>query len=237
MGTGPEVAGFYPRSVQAELVAATIAGDPLRVKAALNEGGRPNRADTLGDTPVLWAAVLGQVAVLGILVEHGGDLTQVNRQGDNAFHAAIRQGHAAVLERFLTPAVPVEKPNARGETLWDLALSGPTIPVILALVKHGARPDWAPAQAARRLVQGLSHSHQALEAVLRAGGGIGWDTDYREGTPWDLVRERIDLAQVYRPEGAPVLAYRPAEHPRATVGVPTQGATVLPFRARRAGPG
>jgi hypothetical protein len=209
--------GFYPQTRHETLIAAVVAGSEDRVRAALNEGANPNRPDTLGDTAVLWAAALGEVTLLRLLLAHGGDLSGINAQGDTIWHAAAREGHRAVFDAWPVPAEVRDRPNKKGETLWALAL-GPKNPpdVAQALAAQTAvDPETlTPLIAAQRLHQALPRpAHVA--AVLAGGGAVGWDTQVGTlGSPWDRVLLQYpENATKWRPEGAPVLTFRRRRHP------------------------
>lgn len=208
------VVSFMAPIHQQRLVSGVIAGRLDQVKAALLAGASPNQADSLGDTPVLWAAALGELPIFHALVDAGGLPDQVNAQGDTIYHAAMRQGKVAFLVATLTPSVDPERPNARGETLWSLALGQLHPAAVRCLVTYAGRPHWTAAQAAQRLTEGLCHSEEALEAVLAHGAAIGWDHPNVLGNrPWDLLRAYPKLVERYRPQGAPVVAWRARNRP------------------------
>lgn len=210
--------GFYPLTTHESLTQAVIAGNEAGVRDALQAGANPNRPDTLGDTAVLWAAAMGEVAIIRELLAHGGTLTHVNAQGDTLWHAAARQDQVGVFDAWPVPADQVEKPNREGETVWSLALDhkGPNARVAQWLARHTAQSPWhaRPAVAARRLHDALPHPDR-VQAVLDAGGAIGWDTAVAgQGTPWAQVLLRCpDHAKIWRPEGAQVLAFRHRRRP------------------------
>lgn len=202
------VVTYVSRVCQDALVSAVIAGHVGRVEQALAHGGDPNQSDALGDTPVLWAAALGHAEVLLVLLNHGGHIDAINGQGDTLLHAAAREGKTVILVNHIDSATPSEMPNKLGQTLWSLVLSQPAVGPVLAVASLAAAPAWSPTQASCRLTEALGHSEMAVTAVLDAGGALGWDTKNTHGDrPWDLIRVRLDLAQRFRPEGAPVLSF------------------------------
>jgi len=209
------VALRFHQSIHERLLSAMYRGDRPAMEALLEQGASPNHPDVMGDTAVLWAAALGEIHMLDPLLAHGGTLNHINAQGDTVLHAAARHGHAALLAHLLPrmPQANLEQPNHAGATAWSLVLAQPKAVAVEVLAQCGPRPQWSPRQAANRLTQAMIHSEGAMTAVLAAGAAVGWDTRNDQGnTPWDLLRERIDLAMRFRPEGAPVLAFR-RRHP------------------------
>lgn len=209
--------GFYPKSCHQMLIEAVIAGRVSDSLEALAAGGNPNRPDALGDTPLLWAAAMGHEALVDILVEHGASLSLTNAAGDTLLHAAARQGHAGLLMCWVQPDTALETPNRQGQTVWELALRNSKPVCAQALAARHAADTWIgrPKLAAQRLRQAMGWSSDHLKAVLDAGGAIGWDTRPDAGsTPWEEILTRwSDTAARWRPEGAPVLAFRRRRSP------------------------
>lgn len=209
--------GFYPRSSHQALLEAVISGREDLAQAALDAGGNPNRSDSLGDTPVLYAAALGHVGMLDLLMQRGGSLAKLNAQGDTFLHAAARQGMAAIFQvdalvRWGVPSPDLEQANADGETPWSLALAHVQPQTARALAALGSPAVWQaqPEVAARRLHQALRWGLPHLQAVLSVGASRGWDVHlHGQPSPWDaLVGKWPELASTCRPEGAPVVAFR-----------------------------
>jgi hypothetical protein len=209
--------GFYPRSCHQVLIEAVIAGHLGGTLAALAEGGNPDWADRLGDTPLLWAAALGHDEVMAALVKHGASLERTNAVGDTVFHAAARQNKASILTAWVQTDTPLEAVNRKGETIWSLALANdkPDAAQALAVLRAGVAWNDRPLLAALRLRQALGQGSGHLQAVLDAGAGTAWDVRPDVGpTPWEEILTRWPAtAERWRPEGAQVLPFRRRPRP------------------------
>ena len=58
----------------------------------LGSGAGVNSRDTHGRTPLMWAAIKGDVPTLRLLVERGAQLNAVDEKGDTALTRAARHG-------------------------------------------------------------------------------------------------------------------------------------------------
>jgi ankyrin repeat protein len=74
-----------------QLLAHTYKGDTAAVIGKmLAKGMNPNVRDSLGQTPLMFAAGNGDAAVVGLLLQHGADAAAKDRFGDTALHLAAR---------------------------------------------------------------------------------------------------------------------------------------------------
>ncbi len=73
---------------------------PARVEALLKGGANPNVHDVNNSTPIFYAAILGDVPTIKILLKHGAKYNEVNSEGD------------APLDATLTYAMPGNKQAA-----------------------------------------------------------------------------------------------------------------------------
>jgi len=70
-----------------------------------------------------WAAMLGNVAILEVLREHGCNFNQTDKFGNTTMHWAARSGFLAVVEYLLTvPEVDLNLQNNMRETAYDCAM-------------------------------------------------------------------------------------------------------------------
>jgi ankyrin repeat protein len=88
------------------LMAAIEKNDPQAVSAALSEGADIDAEDEDGHTPIMYAAYVGNIDVVRLLVESGADLERWG-QGDNVLNRAAFGGQREVFE-YLAPLVSEE---------------------------------------------------------------------------------------------------------------------------------
>lgn len=64
------------------------------VRSLLAKGARVDiRREASGDTPLMLAAYQGSLEVVQVLVEHGASMKLTNKDGDNAYRAAVAMGN------------------------------------------------------------------------------------------------------------------------------------------------
>ncbi|MBC8135655.1 MAG: ankyrin repeat domain-containing protein [Fibrella sp.] len=138
------------------LTEASAMNDTDAVKRLLDGGADINGTDAqTGETALMAAASVDAANAATVLLERGAPVKATDSEGENALHVAVKAGNVAMvtllLEHKADPnAVPVDKsPDAQvsgddwRESLFPLAraIEYGHIPVVEALLKHGARFD------------------------------------------------------------------------------------------------
>lgn len=72
------------------------------IKLELEMGASPNFTDNLGNTPLHYAAALGNLTVMRILIDYGGNINAVSLSGDTALSQAVANGKTAMVKLLLT---------------------------------------------------------------------------------------------------------------------------------------
>jgi ankyrin repeat protein len=93
----PRYDGSPDAGARERLMAAIEAGDPHAVSEVLSDGADIDEEDEDGHTPIMYAAYLGNMNVVKLLVENGADLNRWG-QGDNVLNRAAAGGHREVYE-------------------------------------------------------------------------------------------------------------------------------------------
>jgi hypothetical protein len=126
-----------------QLFRASEAGD-LPVLTEILQSGRvsPNVEDKAGRTPLLYAARGGQLRAAMVLVNAGGDVRAVDKDGRNALHYSCRRGHAEVVRWLLNgkSGLSVHTTDAHALTPLHQATLGKAAVVIDLLLRQGADP-------------------------------------------------------------------------------------------------
>ena len=104
------------------LFASIISGDTHSVLRELEDGTDVNIADPAsGATPLIAAAVHGNVDVTKLLLERGADPNGRGRDGGTALHAAAFLGHSDVVETLIAGGAEAGTPNNEGHRPLDSA--------------------------------------------------------------------------------------------------------------------
>lgn len=125
------------------LLAATLQQDWPTVRRLLEAGACPDLADETGLTPLMAAAMQGQIDVLRELVGRVTKIDVPDRSGKTALDYAISAHQEAALE-FLLQFVP--DLGARGSDLLASALDGNNAKITGAILQRlPVLPQWSPA--------------------------------------------------------------------------------------------
>jgi len=124
-------------------IVAIKAGDLSTVKDLLGEGWDPCKVRAKdGSSPLEWAAGMGELEIIRLLVNHAGGeclLTAGPGLARTPLHWACRKGHKDVVEYFLSELkVPVDTPMADRTTPFHYAVYGAQMEVCALLVQNGA---------------------------------------------------------------------------------------------------
>jgi len=122
-------------------------------------------ANSLGETPLMLAAINNQLEVAEVLIQRGAD---VNRQGWTPLHYAATRGHRDMMRLLLAHDAYVDSESANGTTpLMMAAYSGTPLAVKL-LLEEGADPTLANDGNATALDLALHMDHEQSAFYIRA---------------------------------------------------------------------
>lgn len=95
--------------------------------------------DQFGCTPLHYAAALGYVDTVRILINFRANLLALDHKGHIPMHLAAAAGHLKVVQHFLSENVPYDyqSPRTGGNTLYYAALSG-NIQLVKLLIEKGS---------------------------------------------------------------------------------------------------
>ena len=126
-----------------KLFSSAFYGDLEGVVDALGQGGRVAMRSSEGFTPLQVAAQKGYTDICGILLAHGSDVNEVEKDtgGKNkvtALHSAALRGHEAVVEALLSWGAIVDPQTHGGMTPLYGACQEGQLACVLSLLKAGA---------------------------------------------------------------------------------------------------
>jgi ankyrin repeat protein/spore coat protein CotH len=141
-------------------------GDLAKLKDGLANGADANGHDTMGITPLSWAAMAGQAEAVQLLIKQGANVNGLNRDGNVPLHGAAFLGQAEIVELLIQHKADVNLRSSKGETPldtvaaeWSEEIQG-ILQFIAGLLK--LEVDVERVQAAR----------PKIAAILRKNGGL-----------------------------------------------------------------
>lgn len=159
-----------------ELLLATRANDVEAARALIAAGTDVNAKDIIADTPFLYAAAEGRLAILRLILATGrADLADTNRYGGNALIPAAHHGHPEVVRELLKTNIAVDHVNRLGWTalLETIILSdgGPTHQDIMAqLIAAGADVNLKDGEGVSPLTHARQRGYTEMVKMLEAAG-------------------------------------------------------------------
>jgi len=132
---GIAIYGIYDRSnpdSSRSIWAAARTGDAEAIEQHINKGADPTEPDTLGMTPLGWAAVEGGVSAAEVLVKHGADIRTTDPDGSTALHTAAFFGNLEMVKFLVKTGADVNAKTSLGDTPLDSAGTDELITVMLA---------------------------------------------------------------------------------------------------------
>lgn len=100
----------------------------------------------VGETPLHWATLRGDLIMLRLLMAHGAEVDHVDQDGKPPLHLAAFNGRVDVAEALLEAGADPNIQDVRGNTAiqWCI-LAGGSLRMLKKLLAHGAKADLANA--------------------------------------------------------------------------------------------
>lgn len=122
----------------AELFAASGAGDILRVAKSIAAGANVNATDLLKRTPLFAAAFCNHPEVANFLIDKGGDVNTRDFIGMSPLHAAVIVGGEETAKALILRGANVNILNAVGRTPLHSAAATNQMVMVELLLERGA---------------------------------------------------------------------------------------------------
>lgn len=127
-----------------------------------------NQANQYNETPIMYTALLGDLARTQKLIDKGA---RVSQPGWNALHYATVKSQVPIVKFLLTKGASVDEVNPDGDTALILAVRNGNVEVIQALINAGADPTASNFKAQDAIEtareKGNAKLAQALEKIAR----------------------------------------------------------------------
>lgn len=141
------------------------------VKALLNFGADVNAKGQFGQTPILTATVVGNIPILELLLDRGGDLTMINDNKLSALHIAVQQEWPRTVRWLLNKGLDINALDSTLSTPLHWAAFDGNIPMVKLLIGRGAKIDirndesHTPFEIARAIG---TPDHKIIAGILRS---------------------------------------------------------------------
>jgi ankyrin repeat protein len=127
-----------PNKNDAEVFAASIAGDARRVEQSINAGGNVNATDFLKRTPLFAASFCNHPEVANLLIDKGSDVNARDFLGMSPLHSAVVMGCDAAAKALILKSAQINIQDNRGHSPLHLAAATNQMAMVKLLLEHGA---------------------------------------------------------------------------------------------------
>jgi ankyrin repeat protein len=157
-------------------------------------------------TPLHFAALNNRTRVLQTLLEHGGKVNATSQTGCTPLLLAVSEKHEEAVNALLAAGA---NPNLGGQCFFDQVQSGSDqrrlwwktplglaaaqndVPLILALLKAGALPQFSSLSGRTALHEAaIAGAEQAAKALIQAGADVNAQ-DMGGGSPLDVTQSNL----------------------------------------------
>jgi ankyrin repeat protein len=134
--------GKWPdrESDQQVLAEAASQGDCLKLARMLKEGVPFNEADTVGVTPLIYAATAGQSQAAAVLLNAGADPNQTSRFGLSPLQMAALRGNVETVKVLVGRGARIDHTDPQGGTPLMVASAAGHCEIVDLLLEAGADP-------------------------------------------------------------------------------------------------
>ena len=153
-------------------------GNVERVREWIQSGGKVNKINKYGLTPLMEAALSDQVAVVKFLLDSGADIDKANKNGVTALMEATEYSHVAVVKLLLEQGADPNKATSGGDTALIEAVmarqgwgGNGNAELVKLLIQHGANVNQADMHGNTPVT--LASSDE-IRRLLRNAHSIRW---------------------------------------------------------------
>ncbi|KAK4150337.1 ankyrin repeat-containing domain protein [Chaetomidium leptoderma] len=135
-------------------------------------------SDSLGRTPLMWAACGGSVLVVRLLLDRGSVRDYVDNVGEDALLLAIPQGHTNVVLELLEQGLPIEAPTTKSPLIRAAECGHRGI--VQILLDQGAIPGSVLEHGETAMHNAAANGHlEVLEVLIHPAASWGFGLDHQ----------------------------------------------------------
>ncbi|KFZ25348.1 hypothetical protein V502_00170 [Pseudogymnoascus sp. VKM F-4520 (FW-2644)] len=130
----------YNGSREIKLISAFASNKYKEVENLLQAGVDVNEKNALGETPLHWAACVGNLYYISKLMSMGADIGATTLAGKTALHNAAQFGQAEALLLLLDGGADMQATDLKGRTVLHTAIEegGDNYETVSLLIERGA---------------------------------------------------------------------------------------------------
>ena len=178
------VAGASSGASADALIDALRAADRQEAIRLIEGGADVNAADSLGTTPLMWAARYGDAVIIDRLINAGANAAAESVLGVTPMSEAALIGSEAAIRELLTAGVDPDSPNPEGETALMLVVRTGRVEAAEVLINAGAdvnaKERWAGQTAL--MWAGAQLQPEMVKLLLANGAEVDARSSVREWT-------------------------------------------------------
>ncbi len=186
---------------------AVVEGNGAKVRALLRKQPElANSRDSIGWSPLHWAARSGQPARAKLLIASGASVSVQDKKAGTPLHMAVYSGHRDVAETLITARADVNAViSESGRTPLDMAAYFGNTDMAALLLAHGAKVNVRNASGATPLHTAvLGGSAAVVRLLVKHNAGLELKDTKPGMTPlhWAVGQGRADIAELLLAAGA-----------------------------------
>lgn len=153
-----------------------------------------NVEDAFNRKAIRWAASLGSIDAVKLLLEHGADFRRCDAFGDTPLIAAARENHDAIVRLFIEHGADLEAVGEGGKTALCAAANRGHAKTVTELIHAGANPQRKDDQDRTPLSYASSKSHHdVVRVILRRYLDIPIDDPGEFELAFSLLRGHVEF--------------------------------------------
>jgi ankyrin repeat protein len=175
--------------------------DRALAEQLLRNGAKPNEREEDGATPLVWAAMRGNVDMAALLLRSGADPNLTNELGVSPLAIAITNGSGEMAALLLKHRADPNVSRENGETPLMIAARLGRVDIMKGLLASGANVNAREKKFGQTALMWAAGNTEALQMLVNGGADIravtkAWDVKYtnylpttvtlgKTGIPWN----------------------------------------------------
>ena len=155
-----------------------------------------NYKDEMGCTPLIHAAMIGDINVMKFLIDAGADVNRNDCKGNTALLISSQQDRSDIVKLLINSGADVNIPDKTGKTALMMASEQGNDNMIVVLLKSGADVNTVDSDDATALSIAISTDRRrCIEVLVDAGASVNIRNDRGE-TPLMFAARNGDISLI-----------------------------------------